>query len=866
MGTGEWDRIEVLFHEAADLAPADRPAFLDQACGNDHELRRELELLLAADIPDDTLFQKVVDKAFEPLAPESDEPSPLIGQRVGPYSIINLIGKGGMGEVYYAVRQDDFRMFVAIKVLKQGSGMENAHRRFFVERQILAGLQHPNIARLLDGGATVSGSPFLVMEFVEGAPLLEYAALLPQRQRLRLFLPLCQAVQYAHQHRVVHRDIKPGNILVTADGIPKLLDFGIAKLLDPGVLADEPPTAIGGAPMTPDYASPEQIRGERVTPATDVYSLGAVLYELLTGRQVHPPDRNGEVGRIKPRKLSDLNGLDPDLRGVVRKALQSNPCDRYASVEELAQDLERFLQDRPVWAHDQDRLYRCRKFMKRNRLAAAAAITTAVLFSIPLTGLYRWNTHRKLTDSAMRSIAVLPLENLSGDPSQEYFAESMTDALITELARFRSLRVISRTSILTFKGNRRLLPEIARSLRVGTIAEGSVVRSGSRVRIALRLMNAAGERPVWSGSYEGELSNVLALQNQVAVAVADEIHVTLTQADRARTSSAPRLNLAAYDAYLKGKEALSRSSVEEIQRGIRLFQQALAIDPRYALAYAGLAESYITLSGMYLRPREAMPRAKAAAQRALELDPDLAEAHFALGVVQGWYEFAWNPAQREFRRALELSPNNAFAHLWYGQSLISTGHAQEGIDEMRIAHDLDPLSSFVETGLGQIYFLAGQYQSAIRQLRSVTDADAGFAEGHTWLGLAYLYTKQPQIAVGELERARQLDPQQPQPIAYLAYAHAKLGSHEQSELLLRQLTDLSKSRYISGYLFAIVSMGMNRSDAIGWLEKAYEEHDDMLSWLGVDAIFEPLRADSRFSRLIKLVDLVPDSRLQSPPR
>ena len=227
--------------------------------------------------------------------------------------------------------------------------------------------------------------------------------------------------------------------------------------------------------------------------------------------------------------------------------------------------------------------------MKRNRLATAAAVATAVLFSIPLTGLYRWDTHTKPMDAPMRSIAVLPLENLSGDPSQEYFAESMTDALITELARFRSLRVISRTSILTFKGTHRLLPEIARSLRVETIAEGSVVRSGNRVRIALRLINATGDRPVWSGSYEGELSNVLALQNQVAAAVADEIRVTLTQADRARVSSAPRVNLEAYDTYLKGRHALARSTVEEIQRGIQLFQQALGIDPKYALAYAGSA-------------------------------------------------------------------------------------------------------------------------------------------------------------------------------------------------------------------------------------------------------------------------------------
>jgi serine/threonine protein kinase/predicted Zn-dependent protease len=845
MGADKWSRVEDLFHQAAELAPADRPTFLERACGSDYELLRELKMLLDADVAQDGLLQRAVDRAISRLPAGSEDLAPQAGQRIGPYSITGLIGRGGMGDVYHAVREDDFRMPVAIKLLKRGDAAEIALSRFRIERQILAGFQHPNIARLLDGGATASGLPYLVMEYIEGIPLLDYVATIPLRERLNVFLAVCSAVHYAHQHHVVHRDIKPANILVTVDGIPKLLDFGIAKLL-PAATADcaQSPTAAGTAVMTPEYASPEQLRGELVTIATDIYSLGAVLYEILTGSPA--PRGNVEL---------TAHEIDGDLAAILRKALRPEPKERYDSVEALSNDLERFMQDLPVHARQEGLLYRCRKFLKRHRLPAAVAAATAALFLALLAGLYRMSARDPAADAAMWSIAVLPLENQSGDPDQDYFADSMTDAVITELAQIRSLRVISHTSVMPFKGVRRRLPEIARSLRVGSIAEGSVVRSGDRVRVTLRLVNAARDRLVWSGSYDREIRNVLALQKQVAAAVASEIRARMTESDRARTSESPHVNVDAYEAYLRGRHALSRSTVDDLQRSIQLFHQALGTDPRYALAYAGLAESYMTLSGMYLRPREAMPKAKAAAQRALELDSDLAEAHFIMGVIEGSYEFDWRRAEEEFKRALDLNPNNALAHLWYGQSLVSTGRSHEGIEQARIAHDLDPLSAFVETGLGQMYFLAGEYAAAIQQLRSVTQSDVGFIEGHQWLGASYLYAKQPVEAVRELERARQLDPRQPQSIAYLAYAHAKLGEREKASLLRQQLTDMNRTQHIPEYLFAIVSIGMNRNDAIDWLEKGYEERDDMLGWLKVDALLDPLRGDPRFQRLIKQMGL-----------
>jgi TolB-like protein/Tfp pilus assembly protein PilF len=544
-----------------------------------------------------------------------------------------------------------------------------------------------------------------------------------------------------------------------------------------------------------------------------------------------------------------VKDLDRDLDNIVTKALRKEPEQRYASVEKFSEDIDRFLDNLPVHARRESLPYRARKFLKRNRVPTIAAALSAVIFLALVAGVGRFAGSRGGPDAA-RSIAVLPLENTSGDPEQEYFAEGLTDALINELAQVRGLRVISRTSSATLKGVRRPLPEIAKSLGVKTIAEGSVLRSGSRVRVTIRLVDAPQDRPVWSSTYEGELSDMVGLQTRVTAAIANEIGVKLSAPNQAQAAPQRRVDVGAYDAYLRGRRALFQASVEDIQRSIQLFGRALEIDPKYAPAYAGLADSYLGLSGMYLRPREAMAKAKGAAMHALEIDPNLAEAHVSMGVVRGWYDFAWGQAEEEFKRAIDLNPNDASAHLYYGQSLISIGRPQEAIRQVQLAHELDPLSSFVETGLGQIYFLSRQYQSAIQQLRNVIDSDPTFVHGHMFLGAAYLYTKQYGEAIKELEKAMQSDPRQPQSMAYLAYAHAKLGDRRTVDRYRRQLTDLSQTRYISGYLFAIIAIGAETDNAITWLQKAYEDRDDMMAWLNVDAIWDPLRADPRFKLLV----------------
>jgi len=397
MNGDRWEKIEDLFHRAADLAPADRGALLDSACAGDPALREEVESLLAADAEPEGVMEAAVAEAAQDLRGDTEEAAARVGERIGPYAIVGLIGKGGMGAVYRAVREDEFRMDVALKLLKRGTDTEASLRRFRKERQILAALQHPNIARLLDGGATEDGLPYFAMEYVEGRPLLEYSASLSIRQRLELFRSVCGAVQYAHQHLIVHRDLKPGNILVTADGTPKLLDFGIAKLVDPESTGAEMTLTVAGARvLTPDYASPEQVRGEPITIASDIYSLGVVLYELLTDRRPHhldtysPLEIERAICREEPKKPSTWNRqLDPDLDNIVLMALRKEPQRRYGSVEQLSEDVRRYLENRPVRARKDTLGYRAGKFVRRNKLGLLGAMLAVAVLGTGVVAVSR---------------------------------------------------------------------------------------------------------------------------------------------------------------------------------------------------------------------------------------------------------------------------------------------------------------------------------------------------------------------------------------------------------------------------------------------------------------------------------------------
>jgi TolB-like protein/cytochrome c-type biogenesis protein CcmH/NrfG len=851
----KWLQIRDILEAAWNLdEPAARAAFLDRTCARDPAIRAEVEALLASGNCGHFLTEPQFGLSALVAAAIHDEETAgelLAGARIGRYAIQERIGEGGMGFVYRAVRQDDFRMEVAIKVLKRWGDSEAALERFRAERQILAELQHPNIARLLDGGTTDTGLPYLVMEYVDGTPLLEYALRLKLRDRLELFCCICQSVQYAHRHSIVHRDIKPANILVTREGVPKLLDFGIAKLLD-STSEEITVTSSGTRPMTVAYASPEQIRGGRIMAASDIYSLGALLYELLTG------ERATAAGML-PKPSAIVEEVDPDLDNIVLMALRQEPEQRYASSEALSGDIGRFLQNLPVRAGPGSVRYRVRKFLQRNRVLATATALTAAIVLLGVAGVWRFAG----TDMGPRSIAVLPLENLSGADGQNYFAEGVTDALINSLGEIQGVQVISRTSSMTFKGVRRPLPEIARMLGVRTIAEGSVFRAGNRVRVIVRLLDARREHPMWSGSYEGELRDVLGLQEKIAAAVAREIGVTLSGRDP-RQARIRRVDIEAYDAYLQGRrEFLNAISELSIKNAVQWFQKALSLDPGYAPAYAALADCYYQVCNQYQAPVEVMPQARAAALKAIELDDTLGEAHAILALVRSMYDFNRAEGEKGFRRALKLKPGDAEIHLLYALHLTAMGRFGEAASELERARKLDPVSPSLNTYSGAILYYQHRYDEVIRRMQPIVEHDPNYNQPHAWLGLAYEQKGECAPAIAEMRRAIDLYPTAAgdggeDGRAQLAHIYAMCGRTAEARQLLAQVTEAAGRRYVSAWAFAMMYAGLgDREEGLRWLRKVNEDRSEMFALVNVDPRFDALRSDPRFLATLRSAGLAP---------
>jgi serine/threonine protein kinase/tetratricopeptide (TPR) repeat protein len=853
---GQWSRIDDLFHRAADLAPADRCAFLDRACGDDEELRRELDSLLAADTPDDGVIEAAIEGPAE---------------RIGPYQILREIGRGGMGTVYLAERADgEYRKQVALKLVSPQLVTEEILRRFRNERQVEALLDHPNIARLLDGGTTEDDRPYLVMEYVDGVRIDAWcdSRKLAVGERLKLFRQVCAAVQAVHEKGIIHRDIKPGNILVTADGTPKLLDFGIAKVLNPGP-SESAESTIGPGPMTPEYASPEQVRGDRVGPASDIYALGVVLYQLLTGQLPYAAQGGDlrtaicEQEAVAPSKAVQRAGrprtlrrqLAGDLDNIVLKSLRKETDRRYRSVTQFSEDLDRFFRDLPVQATGESLRYRGRMFLKRNRSAILAAALSAMLVLAVVAGLGK---RRGSTDDAgVRSIAVLPLDNLSGDQEQEYFADGVTDALISELARSRTARVISRTSVMTYKRPHGSLPQIAKALGVQTIAEGSVLRAGSRVRISMRLVDAKKDRPFWSGSYEGEPRDVLALQARVAGAIAREIDVTLTARDTAQVSQSRQINLDAYDAYLKGRhEYFTAFNKESTQKAIDWFQRAIVFDPGYAPAYAGLADCYYMVSNQYYAPTEVMPKAKAAALRAIELDDTLGEAHATLALIRSVYDFNHGEAEKGFQQALKLKPGDATVHTWYGLYLVAMGRFDDGAAELEQAQKLDPVSPALNGYSGAVLYYAHRYDEVIRRMRPIIEKNPDYQQPYAWIALAYEQKGEWDKAIAAMEKSTQLVGGEVDGLAQLAHIYAVVGRKGDSRRVLKRVKEIARHRFVSAWDFALIHAGLGEQDeAFRWLQKVEQDRSEMFVLMNVDPRFDPLRADPRFPGVLRSAGL-----------
>ncbi|HKP35492.1 MAG TPA: protein kinase [Pyrinomonadaceae bacterium] len=862
--------------DAMECDTGQRGSFVAGTCAGDESLRRDVERLLRYSKPARDFMEESLFEAAAHWYAGNDEP--LIGGRIGPYRVTDELGRGGMGAVYRAVRNDDeYQRDVAIKLVKRGMDTDVILRRFRNERQILANLDHQNIARLFDGGTTEDGRPYLVMEYVEGRPIQYYADehQLSVEARLKLFLSVCEAVDYAHSHNVIHRDLKPGNIFVTNEGIPKLLDFGIAKVLysDPAAITAETTlTALRG--MTPEYASPEQLRGESLTVASDVYSLGVLLYELLTGHrpypgrhaspyelaqmvcEIDPPKpsttvtrteklakNNGEKAQLlSPEVISEARDSSPeqlrralsgDLDRIILMALSKEPERRYKSVVEFAEDIRRHLAGFPILARKDSRVYRAGKFLKRNRgyvliTALVAVICLALGISLALV---------TTKSGAPRSIAVMPFVNVSQDQSMDYLSDGVTDELINRLSRFPSLRVPARGSVFRYKGTLADARTVGHDLGVDRVLTGRIAREGDRLVIEVSFMEAKDNSVIWQQQYRGDSSHLLLLQKDVSSDVIARLGLT-AQADSEKRQ--PKDD-GAYLLYLRGNYFWNRRNAEGFVKAIDYYQSAIERDPNYALAYDGLAKSY-GLQGAYFVPNsgDPFPRAKAAALKALELDPDLAEAHTTLALVNWLYDWDWEAADREFRRAIDLNPSYVTAHHWYGLYLGEMGRAEESIAEEKRALELDPVSLPVIADLGRVYYWARRYDEALQQYTKALEMEPTF--GTIYAELRYVYEQKkmyrewftvvdPNTEVNDENRK-----------AYATYDWMEYvristkygGPHDRAENYAR--------------------LG-DTKNALEQLELARKEHDHRLSQLRVHPVWDQLRSEPRFQELLRRMKL-----------
>ncbi len=877
-----WQRVEQLYHSALALEASRRDAFLNDSCAGDEALRRDVVSLLAChERAEEFLELPALEVVAKQLAGEqsysdwlSDDPRHLVGRMVSPYRVVSKLGGGGMGIIYLA---EDSRLGrnVALKFLPFGSRDPAALERLRREARAASTLNHPNICTIYDIGE-FEGEYFIVMEALEGQTLRERIANAPLP--LDLFvdwgIQVADALEAAHTEGIIHRDIKPSNIFITTRGQAKILDFGLAKKTrqkagaseSTVTLREEHLTSPGAAIGTVAYMSPEQARGEELDRRTDVFSLGCLLYEMATGQ---PPFTGATSALIfdailhtTPAPPSSLNpALPSEVGQMIRKALEKDREVRSQSAAELRADLKRLKRDTDTSkaAVPEPPLRGASRMSLRWSRALAGAFIVFLAVVLGLNFARIRDSFRGSSDPPrITSLAVLPLSNLSGDPEQEYFSDGMTDELIADLSKIGSLRVISHTSVMQYKATHKSLPQIAKELGVDAVMEGSVLRSGNRVRITAQLIQQApAEKHLWAESYERDMGDVFSLQNEVARAVASQIRLQLTPAEQTRLASAHAVDPRAYEDYLKGHYFAGKLSPDEFRKAVSHFNQAIEIDPTYALAYADLAETYCWATGLQFIPsQEGLLKAKAAAARAIQIDGSLGEAHDALAWVKYVNEWDFNGAEQEFRLALTLSPGSATIHLWYGMFLSQAGRIADSNAEMRIAQNLDPLSPMIGS-LAVTPLLANQqYDEAIEHLRRVLELDANSPVAHFYLQSAFEGKGDFASAIREAHDTSIIFGQEPSVAAKradeLTRRLASSGPRGYWQFQLQSLQADWKKNPSDPYTFAPLFARLDDKDrAFAWLEKAFAQHSqEMTLWLVTEPAFDSLHSDPRFQSLL----------------
>ncbi len=859
-----WQQIKAVLEEALERDPRERESYLDDACARDSTLRAEVDALIDSHARSGDFIES---PAYELLADSLTQTGLGPGAGIGPYEIIRRLGSGGMGDIYLA---EDTRLGrkVALKALPAHFTKDPERvRRFQLEARAASALSHPNIITIYEIGQ-LDHLHYIVFEFIDGQTLRQHIATAPLTiaESLHIASSVSAALLAAHEAGIVHRDIKPENVMMRADGFVKVLDFGLAKLTERKVAVSEATTLFQTEPGmvmgTAPYLSPEQARGQSIDPRADIWSLGAVLYEMVAGRPPFEGPTNSDV-------LVAILGQEPvplpryrpevptELEWIIKKALRKDRDERYQTARELLADLKNLSQ----------------------RLEFERSLDT----TDPRN--HAFVTHQSQSKSrspGIDSLAILPFQHNDPDRGMEYFSDGITESMIGTLSRLPELRVMAWSTVSQYKGQPVDPRRVGRELGVRAVVTGRIVQSTDCLTMKLELVDANDGSQLWGDQCICNPANVLDVGAQISCELSERLSLRLTTEERNQLAKRPTDNVEAYHAYLKGRYCWNKRTDEDVRHAIEYFKKAIDSDPTYALAYVGLADCYLLLGSFgiaTLAPKDAFPKARDAVERAMEIDDTLAEAHNSLGYCLANYDWNWTATQREFKRALELKPGYAPAHHWYGfLFLVAFGRLDEAIAELRHALDLDPLSLPIGSNIGFLLYLARRYEDALTHFRRHLEMDRNFIYTHWQMSLAYEACGKYDEAIAGFQKAASLSGTSTLPRTLLARTYALAGRKSEALKLIDELNEISVQHYVSPYRIAAVYAALgDRDRAFKWLEHAYEARDGWLIWLAVDPVVDSLRSDERFTEILRRIGLptsdgpMPvtresDARLQTRPR
>lgn len=749
------------------------------------------------------------------------------------YEIIEELGKGGMGRVY-RVEDTKLKQEVALKLIKPEIAKdEKTIERFRNELKIARNIRHKNVCGMFDLGEE-KGTHFITMEYVPGEDLKGMIRMMGQLgtgKALSIAKQVCEGLSEAHRLGVVHRDLKPSNIMIDKEGNARIMDFGIARSL-----SEKSITGVGMMIGTPEYMSPEQVEGKEVDQRSDIYSLGVILYELVTGRVPFEGDTAFIIG-VKhkseiPENPSRINPQIPEkFSRLILKCLEKDKGNRYQGAQGLLAALSKI----------EDTLY---AEERASREGKPIATETGEL-------------------EERDSIAVLPFSDLSPQKDQEYFCDGMAEELINTLTKVERLKVASKTSAFQFKDKGKDIEEIGKKLRVQTILDGSVRKSGNRLRISAQLINVEDGYHIWSEKYDRDMEDIFAIQDEISLAIVDKLKIKLLGEERAKLTKRYTENKEAYSLFLKGRYFWNRRYEGGLNRAIEYFNQAIAKDPLYAIAYSGIADC-LCLIGLwgFQPPKEVYPKAKAAAEKALEIDESLSEARSSLGFINAFYAWDWHAAEREFKIALELNPRYATAHSWYSLYLAGMGRFEEAIDEQKRALELDPLSLIINAMMGLIFMLAGNYSDAVEQLQRTIEMDPNFLMAYVFLGQTYTVMEWKGLgkyyaqSIKALKKAFDLSGGMTYVLGHLGMTYSLDGQKDKANKILQQLEKLRIGESVSPEQFFHMYYGLGEQDkALEYLEKMHDERTSLLTLYNVWPAVDRINSTPTFKAIMKKMGL-----------